>query len=477
MQPSPRSTRRLAIPILLGGLLASCGGGDGPAGRGGAGRPGWSAVLVTLDTTRADHLGCYGHGGDLTPSLDALADEGSLFELCISSAAVTPVSHASILTGQHPYTHGLRVMFARSGFRLGEQCDTLPEILKEAGFRTGAFLSAYPVSEDFGLERGFDAFDWPGSGEEDQGMSLSEGGTTASWDVGQLQRRSDRTTDRAIAWIDEQGDQPFFLWLHYWDPHDPNKVPPADFLERFLPGVTQILPGMRDRLYEAEVAYVDREFGRLVEHLKGIGRFEDTVFAVTADHGEGLGEHGWHAHRILYQEQIHLPLIVRYPGGARGRRVADLVRAIDIQPTVLELLDLPPPGRVEGRSLVGLMEGRPEEPRLAYAEQLNRWDANAKMVEKRPQDALLHSVMDRSWKLIYRPEDPGRSELYNIEEDPEESRNLYRQRPEVRARLEAELERLEESFGIWVREPFPEVEGGVLPNEKALRALGYLGDD
>ena len=207
MQPSPRSTRRLAIPILLGGLLASCGGGDGPAGRGGAGRPGWSAVLVTLDTTRADHLGCYGHGGDLTPSLDALADEGSLFELCISSAAVTPVSHASILTGQHPYTHGLRVMFARSGFRLGEQCDTLPEILKEAGFRTGAFLSAYPVSEDFGLERGFDAFDWPGSGEEDQGMSLSEGGTTASWDVGQLQRRSDRTTDRAIAWIDEQASQ------------------------------------------------------------------------------------------------------------------------------------------------------------------------------------------------------------------------------------------------------------------------------
>ncbi len=432
---------------------------------GGGARP--SVVLVTLDTTRADYLGCYGRPGDPTPHLDALAADGALFELCISSSAVTPVSHASILTGLEPYQHGLRVMYAGSGFRLPESVPLLSEALKAEGYRTAALLSAYPVCEDFGFDRGFDHFDWPGP---DSGSATRVEDGRMSWDTASFQRRSDVTTDLAIEWLSEV-EGPFFLWVHYWDPHDGGSQPPEDFLRRFeVP--SGAVSSQSKAFYAAEVSFVDAQFGRLVDHLRETGRFEDTALAVISDHGEGLGDHGWHSHRILYQEQIHLPLILRLPEGPRGLRLPQLVRGIDVYPTILEALDLPSPGRVEGRSLVGLMAGRAEEPRSAYAEQLNQWDLNARMVERRPLDGLLHLEMDARWKLIHRPGHPERGELYDLAADPEESRNLYSQRPEVVARL---MERMRARGEIFVHEAFPETADGSLPNTAALEALGYAG--
>jgi arylsulfatase A-like enzyme len=461
-RPSPsHPTRRRAGPLALSlALAAGLGGCSDPA----PDRP--SVVLVTLDTTRADHLGCYGYGKNTSPRLDGLAREGARFDLCISSAAVTPVSHASIFSGREPQNHGVRVLFAAAGYRLPDDVPTLASVLRAEGYATGAFLSAYPVSEEFGFDRGFDVFD-NGIGEPAEGKMQDQDGF-AGWDTNRFQRRSDDTTDAALAWL-ETVDEPFFLWIHYWDPHDPNLLPPVEHVRRFVPGFERATT-WNVPLYDAEIAYMDGQFGRVLDHLDATGRAADTLVAVTSDHGEGWYEHDWHAHRILYQEQIHLPLILRGPGVATTT-VPDLVRSIDVFPTLLELAGLPVPDGVDGRSLVPLLAGEPDEPRLAYADQLNLWDTNARMLEKRPQDDLLHVMMDARWKLIFRPLRPDESELYDLDADPDEAVNLYRPDHPEGLRLRAELERRDP----FVLESFGEAAGDGERSE-ALRELGYIDD-
>ncbi len=446
---------------LLGGLLGSC-------SEAGPDRP--SVILVTLDTTRADHLGCYGYGKNTSPAFDGLARAGARFDLCISSAAVTPVSHASIFSGREPQNHGVRVLFAASGYRLPDDVPTLASVLREEGYATGAFLSAYPVSEEFGFDRGFDTFD-NGLGESADGkMTVQDDSDFHGWDTSKFQRRSDETTDAALAWL-QPVDEPFFLWIHYWDPHDPNLLPPVEHIRRFVPDFQQLttwdLP-----LYDAEIAYVDSQFQRVLDHLDEAGRADDTVVAVTSDHGEGWYEHDWHAHRILYQEQIHLPLILRGPGIAPGTTVPDLVRSIDVFPTMLDLVGLDTPPGVDGRSLVALMNGEQDAPRLAYADQLNLWDTNARMLAKRPQDDLLHVMMGQRYKLIFRPLRPDESELYDLVDDPDEARNLYRPDHPEAVRLRAELERRD----AFVLESFGDVDENSAKGD-ALKELGYVGDD
>jgi arylsulfatase A-like enzyme len=414
-------------------------------------------LLVTLDTTRADHFGAYGHALDTTPHFDALAREGALFELAIATSSTTPISHASILTGLNPARHGVRVMHAGSGTRLAEGVPTLASVLREHGFETGAFLSAFPVSEHYGLERGFETFD-NGLDRPAGGVMRELRGGMAIWDVAANQRRADATTDALLRWLADRRE-PFFAWIHYWDPHDPQLLPPDEVLARFAP----------DARYDAELFWVDLQFGRVVAALRERGVFERTLVAVVADHGEGLGDHGWQHHRLLYQEQIRVPLLLRIPGAPGGLRVPDLVRTIDVAPTLLASLGIEPPRPVEGRSLLGLLAGAREAPRLAYAEQLNAWDANAAMLRDRPLDGLLYCAMDRSWKLVYRAQHPERSELYQIAEDPGETRNLYREDHAQAVRLKAALD----AFDGWRNRPFepPVVDGDA---ERRLRSLGYL---
>jgi arylsulfatase A-like enzyme len=455
-RPLDRSSRSLLLALVL--ACAACSRG-----------PRTNVVLVTLDTTRADYLGAYGRPGNRTPNLDALAAQGTRFDLAISSAALTPVSHASILTGLDNPEHGLRVLSAPSGFRLGKDVPTLATVLHANGYETAAVHSAFPVSSYFGFKNGFDVF------ESVEGNMGRQRGNAArrTWDLSKFQRRSDDTTELALDFLKKEKG-PFFLWVHYWDPHDDVLLPPAELLPANLRRTGadgQPQPSLE--LYEAEVAYVDAQLGRLIAALRASGEYEHTIFVIVADHGEGLGDHGWDHHRILYQEQIRVPLIVRVPGAKQAPSVADLVRTTDIFPTVLDYLGISSPKPVSGASLRGLVEGRAEPARVAFADQINGYDLNAAMVDTHPQFDFLYCAMDRQWKLIYRPTKPEASELYEIARDPRELKNVFRDRPDEVLRLERELAR----HGGWVTEPFGKDASAPDPQDAqhALEALGYAG--
>ncbi len=328
--------------------------------------------------------------------------------------------------------------------------------------------SAFPVSSTFGFKNGFDVF------ESVEGELLGDG-SRRTWDVAKFQRRSDETTRLALAAATD-AREPFFLWIHYWDPHDAVQVPPKEFLPKTLTRTGEngeVLASLD--LYAAEVSYVDAQFGRLVAALRESGELDRTLFVIVADHGEGLGDHDWEHHRILYQEEIRVPLIVRVPGVHATANVPALVSTVDIFPTVLDYLGVRAPRPVTGRSLRGLIEGRSEPPRVAFADQVNGYDWNARMVDDHPLFDFLYCAMDSNWKLIYRPSQPDRSELFDLAHDPAEKRNVFGERPEEVRRLEQELARRDG----WVVAPFEPDGASVDPDaaRAALNALGYAGGE
>lgn len=429
------------------------------------GRAAYNVLLVTLDTTRADYLGCYGHAPETSPNFDALASDGVRFDMAISTSATTPPSHASILTGLNPPQHEVRVIYAQDGYCLPDFVPTLASILQDEGWQTAAFLSSFPVSEFYGFDRGFDTFD---SGLKIPASESIVKGSNGiyKWPLRVNQRRSDETTYRAIAWL-RAAERPFCTWIHYWDPHDDVILPPQEVVSRFSrPGASRF--DRRRAIYSSEVFYIDSQFGRLIRFLKDQGEYEKTIIVVVSDHGEGLGDHGWQFHRILYQEQIRVPLIARIPGWPAGRVLSDLVRTIDIAPTILDVLGVQAPAPMEGRSLTPLVEGKPETPRIAYADAINLFDLNAALLKNRPDDALLHCAMQGKWKLIYRPREPRKSELYDLSSDPRETTNLYLRESDQAERLKAKLAR----FNGFVTKPFgTNLDPDVL---ERLESLGYI---
>ncbi len=458
----PRGRRFLTAVLALGLCLALLGPGACTPHE-----ARWNVLLVTLDTTRADALGCYGADTSATPNLDALAARGTRFEQAIATSALTPVSHASILSGLQNPEHGLRVLSAGSGFRLPAEVPTLASVLHDAGYATAAVHSAFPVSAWFGFERGFDRF-------ESFDTSLEGAGGERQVNVLAYQRRADETTSLVLDWLARR-TQPYFLWVHYWDPHDAWKLPPAEYLPADLPRDAQGLPRESRALYAAEVRFVDHEIGRLLEDLRARGDLEHTLVVVVGDHGEGLGDHGWWHHRLLYQEQIRVPLLVAVPARAPTAPVAAQVRTIDIFPTVLELLGVRAPRPVSGRSLVPLLEGRAEAPRTAFADQINGYDRNASLVRERPLDDFLYAVLREGWKLVYRPAHPEASELFDLAHDPHELANRYGAEPDRVRTLLVELARQ----NPWVTAPFPEAAPaeGVRRARNVLQGLGYAGND
>ena len=355
--------------------------------------PGLNVLLITIDTLRADALGAYGNAQAQTPWMDRLAREGVRFEKAHAQNVVTLPSHANILTGRYPLDHGVR---DNSGFRLPQGVETLATILKREGYRTGAFVSAFPLDSRFGLDRGFDVYDDRlGDPEARSAFVMQE-------------RSGAKTLEAARQWLAAQGDARTFAWIHLYEPHFPY-VPPEPFASRFAASP-----------YHGEVAYTDALLGPLLEPLLRAGANGRTLIALTADHGEGLGEHGEKTHGIFaYETTLRVPLILFAPRLFAPRRVPERVRHIDLLPTLLDALAARAPDGLPGKSLLPLAAGeRAAAPAPSYFEALSA-------SVNRGWAPLFGLVQDR-YKLIELP----LLELYDLDQDPNETRNLAASEPQ-----------------------------------------------
>jgi arylsulfatase A-like enzyme/predicted Zn-dependent protease len=349
-----------------------------------------SVILVTLDTTRADRIGAFGGTAVPTPNLDAVAREGAIFEQAISQVPLALPSHASMLTGRYPSSHGVH----HNGlYRLRESETTLATRLRAAGFETAAFVAAYVLNRGFGLEQGFDTYD-------DVDVNRFRGGEDQLFEA---ERTADQVNARVFDWLGRRRPGRFFLWVHYYDPHEPYRPPET-------PGRTLHGSG-----YDREISYVDACFGDLVKRLRDGGLLDRSVLVVVGDHGESLGEHGEDTHGyFLYDATLRVPFILRAPGLVpRGLTVGGPVELVDVAPTVLDLLGLPPLEKAQGKSLRPRIEGT-DDGRLAVAH------AETLMPRLEYGLAALHMIRDPRYKYIEAP----RPELYDIEKDPGERHDL-----------------------------------------------------
>jgi len=396
-------------------------------------------VLITVDTLRADRIGCYGYSDIETPYMDMFARRGVKFDRCIAQTPLTLPSHTSILTGTHPTFHGVR---DNGGFLVPQEIITLAELFKSRDFRTSAFVAAYVLDSKWGLDQGFDHY-------FDQ-FDLSKYKTVS---LGNVQRRGDEVIDEALKWLDLNNQNNFFTWIHLYDPHTPYDPPPP-FSEKY--------PG---RPYIGEIAYTDSQLGRLWEYLDGKGLLDETVLIFAADHGESLGEHHEQTHGFfVYQEGIHVPLIVVTPfKKLQGLSCGSTVSLVDIMPTLCEMEDIPLPEQVQGQSLLPLFVNEKERyTNFAYAETFYPryhygWSE-------------LTSVQEDRYKLIVAPE----LELYDLQSDPEERKNLA----ELETDTTRRLMKLAEDFKTESSRGSFEVDYRQMDEEarQKLSALGYIGN-
>ncbi len=392
-------------------------------------------LLVTVDTCRADRLGCYGYGPAQTPVMDSIADQGVLFSSAFALQPITLPSHATIMTGTHPAHHNVmdNGLYALPGEAL-----TLAEALQGQGFSTAAVVSAFVVQRQFGLDQGFDHFD----------DMLSTGGDEG---VGYREMPATETSDRAVEWIEENKDKRWMLWVHYFDPHAEYEAP-----ERFRQAA--------GHPYDAEIAYVDHELSRVMAALDNNGLREKTLLILTSDHGEGLMEHAEPTHAVfLYDSTMHVPLVVSLPGAVpEGRRVERTVSLMDVAPTVLAALGIEVPEKMQGRSLLPLIYNETEG-----------WEqAPVVMETEAPWNNFgwspLRAVRHQGFKYVEAP----RPELYDLAADPGETENVYEQN---RGRAEAMKKTLERQRKLLAENA---LKGGARPMDRetreSLASLGYL---
>ncbi len=455
------------LALVAGLALAGC-----PGGREEPLEPPHGLVLIGLDTLRADGLSAYGNPRPTSPVLDALAERGVLFENAISNASWTLPGFVGILTGRP---------FSRESFRNRGLRGSLVKPLREAGYATAAFTEGGYVSSFFGMDQGFDVF------EEDNYHVRKQAAVPES--------ESLETFARAREWLEANASEPFFLFVHTYEPHTPYRR--RRFVDGLDPGVLgevydlktnvrvvdgRLAVGEAEReyvraLYDGGVEASDRAVGELLETLESLGIADRTVVAVTSDHGEALGERdpqelGKHGH-ALYDSVLHVPLILhdprrRYP----VQRVGFQVRTLDVLPTLLDLAGVAPPADVEGRSLVPLMRGSEREDRVAYSELMFRG--------RKKQDALVErsSLRVEGFKLIANdPSVDGPAlELYELANDPDELVNLADERPRLRSRLYFQLLEQRSAIDDHGRPPVAtEVRQPALREQ--LRALGYIRGD
>lgn len=468
-----------------------------------AGKP--NIILVTVDTLRADHLSTYGHARETSPNLTRLAERGVLFEVAYSTMGTTLPAHLSIMTGLYPHQHGYVANHGAmsGGFESGENRRTIAEILRDDGYTTAAFVSGPTVSSVTGLDSGFDEWD---QHEYDKLRSLAS-----------TSRHSSETTDKAVAWIAKAPSEPFFLWVHYWDPHEPN-IPPEPFASQFetddvvetliderriRPEVLRerfddeelarlfhpdwgrhggelVLPTIdRDAVrslynrYDSDVYATDTALGRLMDSLSAQELFDDSIFVFTADHGQALGQHDWLEHGRIQGENVHVPLVMRFPGDVveQPLRVSEVVSVVDVFPTIMS--------RIHSASATELLAQASGED-LFSGEYLRRFAFSQRSVRERDwepgedTDGLKFGLTTSRWKYYHRPD--GADELYDLLVDPGELVDVAANHPDVLETLERHVRSI-----LSKRSFTPEARKGPVSAEmekfrEALGKIGYTGE-
>jgi arylsulfatase A-like enzyme/Tfp pilus assembly protein PilF len=413
-----------AFWILTAGLLLTPGCAQ---------RPRSNVLFITVDTLRADRLGCAGYPIE-TPTIDRLAEEGAYFPNLYALAPLTLPSHASLFTSLRPFSHGVRMNGVHV---MGESHTTLAEILQKEGYETGAVTGAYVVHSTFGLGQGFSTY----SNVENPPPSDRDPFETRVSD-----RRGEEVTRQAEAWL-EGRKSPWFLWAHYYDPHSPY-TPPEPYAARY------------EHAYDGEIAYADSEMGKLLDVLKERGDLDSTLVVFASDHGEGLGEHDEPEHGLfLYETTVRAPVIMRGKDVPRGMRIEHAASHLGVAPTVLDLLGIEAPREFQGQSLRGLWErGGAFSPERIYIETYEPFYNH--------QWAPMEALVQGGWKYVLAP----RPELYHVVEDPEEKRDLSGEEKERTEGMRKTL--LEERK----RYPRAESEKAELTEEalEKLQSLGYL---
>lgn len=389
-----------------------------------------SVLLVTIDTLRADRVGTA-----LTPHINAVAREGTLFRNAVTPVPLTLPAHSSLLTGLYPMYHGVRDF---TGQGLGPEFPTVAEIYRAAGYRTAAFVSAFVLDSIWGLDRGFQVY-----------YDHFEEELEAAVQPGRIERRGDDTVDQVLKWLSEPSAEPFFLWVHLFDPHSAYE-PPEPYRTRFA-----------GRLYDGEVAFADAQLGRLLDHLRRRGLYEKTVIVITSDHGESLGEHGEMEHGFfLYDATVRVPLVVKVPGLGGNSLLDAPVSLVDIAPTLLQISRLRSPGEMQGEGFLALLSNRSRAASEGdYLESLYPlrsfgWSP-------------LRAYRTSSYKFIDAP----RPELYDLRRDPGETKNLFEEQTALAFQLQDRLQKLAGRF-----QGRPQASRPPLPPEalEKLKALGYV---
>jgi choline-sulfatase len=387
-------------------------------------------IVISIDTLRADRLPAYGYSKVRTPNIDALAAAGTTFERAYSHVPQTLPAHASILSGELPFEHGVR---DNVGFTVKKGQWFVQRALQERGWATGGFVSAYVLRAAVGLNQGFDTYDSelpPASGERS---------------IGQVQRGGEATLSAAEKWLNTRDlNKPFFLFLHVYEPHKPY-APPARFAS-YDP-------------YDGEIAYTDEIVGRLLDRLRALDIYDRSTIVLLADHGEGLGDHGEQEHGLfLYNATTHIPFIVKLPGRSEARRVTTPVQQIDLVPTVLDLAGAPPRPGLHGRSLRPLLDGTGNIADTGiYSEALySRYHFGW---------SELYGLTDARYRLIRAPRD----ELYDMERDPKESTSIAAERPQVRQAMRTAVETLIANTPLGAPSAVTD------EDRQRLAALGYVG--
>lgn len=462
----------------------------------------YNVLLISMDTTRKDHLSCYGYEDETTPNIDRLAKESLRYDNCVAVSNWTLPTHASMLSGLYPITHGARwvtqdmehisgkknalneqgkkfISLASPAGLMSSDCQTLAETLNYVGYRTGAVVSNFTyVNKAFRLDQGFDHYD-------------DRIGTTAA-----RYRRADEITDEALTWLQEsEQEKPFFMFLNYMDPH---KIysPPKPYDTKFAKGPSPfklntykkrsafyhktrgavmetgtgrpIRPEEHRILtqhYNGEIAFMDHHIGRLLDSLRQQNLYDNTLIFITADHGESLGEHQIMGHAFsMYEPEIAVPMLVKMPNSSRTGAIDYGVQHPDIMPTVLEVLELPPHTGVQGISMLNPSNRDLVACEYIFTQHVKRW---------KRYDYVQHALYRDGMKYIEYDSRTNPPELYNIQDDPSELVNLIASQPDVARELKAGLDRWREEYL-----PLQEMELGPTNDEhyKRMIQLGYAGE-
>jgi arylsulfatase A-like enzyme/Flp pilus assembly protein TadD len=404
-------------------------------------KPQLNVVVVTIDTLRPDHLGCYGYKQIRTPNIDALAASGVRFERAFTSVPVTLPSHTVIFTGTYPTYSGMHDF---AGNKLGPTQSTLASVLQSHGYVTGAVIGSAVLDSRFGLNRGFDFY-----------YDHFDFNRLQESNIEEMERPGNVVADVTLDWLGSNYNKKFFLWMHLYDPHYPYR-PPALYAAEY-----------KDQPYDGEIAFADEQVGRLIRFLQEKGVYENTLIVLSGDHGESLGEHGEKTHGFfIYNSTLHVPLIFHVPGAASGQSLPDLVNLADLMPTILHVLDIDIPKEVQGRDLTPLM--RPTKTSAANAEARSLY-AETFLPRLHFNWSELRSVETDKYHFIDAP----KPELYDVSKDPGETANLFSQKKAVTDELNARLSKLIVQYSA--RQELAEKTGLDPALMERLKSLGYAG--